>query len=59
MKIFKVNFSIFETMTKIIVEIDSAEKAATLKEMLDELSFVKKSILYQKGKGYNRSATRA
>jgi hypothetical protein len=29
-------------MTKIIVEIDSAKKAATLKEMLDELSFVKK-----------------
>jgi tRNA C32,U32 (ribose-2'-O)-methylase TrmJ len=30
-------------MTRIIVEIDNAKKAASLKEMLDEMSFVKKT----------------
>jgi flagellin-specific chaperone FliS len=37
-------------MTKIIVEIDNAEKAATLKEMLDDLSFVKKVSYIKKAK---------
>jgi hypothetical protein len=38
-------------MTKIIVEIDSAKKAATLKEMLDELSFVKRVSYITKNSG--------
>ena len=37
-------------MTKIIVEIDNAEKAATLKEMLDELSFVTKVSYIKKAR---------
>ena len=37
-------------MTKIIVEIDNPQKAATLKEMLDELSFVKKVSYINKTK---------
>ncbi len=31
-----------DIMTKLIIEIDNAQKAANLKEMLDEMSFVKK-----------------
>jgi flagellin-specific chaperone FliS len=37
-------------MTKIIIEIDNHQKAATLKELLNELSFVKKVTYIKKAK---------
>jgi hypothetical protein len=37
-------------MTRIIIEIDNAQKAASLKEMLGEMSFVKKVSYLTKSK---------
>jgi hypothetical protein len=37
-------------MTRIIIEIDNAQKAASLKEMLDEMSFIKKVSYLTKSK---------
>jgi hypothetical protein len=37
-------------MTRIIIEIDNAKKAASLKEMLGEMSFVKKVSYLRKNK---------
>ena len=37
-------------MTRIMVEIDNAKRAANLKEMLDEMSFVKRTTYIKKSK---------